>query len=53
MTYAEAKKAANKKNVGIVYTGDAGNGCIFEVYYCKWRKRQIWTTIAKNGTRIV
>jgi len=53
MTYAEAKKAANKKNAGIVYTGYAGNGCTFEVYYCEWRKRQIWTTVTPNGTRIV
>ena len=30
MTYQEAKKSANKKNAGIVYTGDAGNGCTFE-----------------------
>ena len=53
MTYQEAKKAATKKNAGIVYMGDAGNGCTFEVYYCTKRSRQIWTTITKDGIRIV
>lgn len=51
MTYSEAKKKANKRNAGKVFTGDAGNDCTFEVYYCEWRKRQIWTTINKNGFR--
>ena len=52
MTYAEAKKAANKSNAGKVFNGDAGNGCTFEVYFCEWRKRQIWTTVTKSGARI-
>lgn len=53
MTYQQAKAAATKKNANIVYSGDAGNGCTFEVYYCEWRKRQIWTTITASGIRIV
>ena len=53
MNFKDAKKVANKKNANIVYSGDAGNGCTFEVYYCPIRNRQIWTTITPNGTRIV
>ncbi len=53
MTYSEAKKAANKENANIVYMGDAGNGCKFEVYFCPRRNRQIWAAITKDGTRIV
>jgi len=53
MTYAEAKKAATKKNANITFSGDAGNGCTFEVYFCDQRGRQIWTTVTPNGVRIV
>lgn len=53
MTYKEAKTAATKSNAGIVYTGDAGNGCTFEVYFCARRNRQVWVTITPDGTRIV
>ena len=53
MTYAEAKKAATKKNANITSSGDAGNGCTFEVYFCDQRGRQIWTTVTPNGVRIV
>lgn len=53
MTYQEAKKAANKKAPNVVFTGDAGSGCTFEVYFCDWRNRQIWTTITPNGVRII
>ena len=53
MTYQEAKKAATKANPNVLYTGEAGNGCTFEVYYCPKRNRQIWTTVTPNGTRIV
>ena len=54
MTYAEAKKAANRRNPNMVYKGDAGNGFSFEVYYNPWLKRQVWTTINdKTGFRII
>ena len=53
MTYKQAKKQANKKNQKTVFRGDAGNGFMFEVYYCPRRKRQVWTTITPNGDRIV
>ena len=45
MTYSQAKKAANSTNANIVFAGDAGNGCRFEVYFCDQRNRQIWTTV--------
>ncbi len=51
MNYHEAKKAATKKNAGVVYEGDAGDGFTFEVYYCKWRKRRVWTSITPEGLR--
>ncbi len=51
MTGHEAKKAATKKNAGVVYRGDAGDGYTFEVYYCKRRKRQVWTSITPYGER--
>ena len=53
MTYAEAKKAATKRNADKVFMGDAGNGWTFEVYWCSWRKRQVWTSINSAGQRIV
>lgn len=53
MTYQQAKAAATKQNANIVFSGDAGNGCKFEVYFCTQRNRQIWTTITANGVRIV
>lgn len=53
MTYKQAKLSANKENANIVYRGDAGNNCSFEVYFCSRRNRQIWTTITPDGTRIV
>ena len=53
LSYKEAKQLATKKNAGIIYFGDAGNGCKFEVYYCLRRNSQIWTTITKDGFRIV
>lgn len=53
MTYSEAKQAANKTNANKLFTGEAGNGCTFEVYYCPQRKRQIWTTVTANGVRIL
>jgi hypothetical protein len=51
-TYAEAKKLANKKNAGIMFCGDAGNGHTFEVYFCAWRNRQVWATVTADGIRI-
>lgn len=53
MTYQEAKKTATKENAKIVYTGDAGNGHTFEVYYCPIRGRQIWATVTKEGIKIL
>lgn len=53
MTYQEAKAAANKKAPNVTFTGDAGNGHTFEVYYCPRRKRQVWTTITPQGLRII
>ena len=53
MTYQSAKLAANKQNANIIYTGDAGNNCTFEVYWCPRRSRQIWATITKDGFRII
>ena len=53
MTYQQAKLAANKTNPNIVYMGDAGNGCMFEVYWCSFRQRQVWTTITASGVKIV
>jgi len=53
MTYNQAKNAANSTNQNIIFAGDAGNGCRFEVYFCPQRNRQIWTTVTANGTRIV
>ena len=52
MTYKEAKKMANKNNPNILYTGDAGNGCTFEVYYNPLLGRQIWATVMPNGLRV-
>lgn len=52
MTYQQAKKAA-KANPGILYTGDAGNGCVFEVYFCVKRGRVISTCVTPNGVRIL
>ncbi len=51
MTGHEAKKAATKKNAGVVYEGDAGDGFTFEVYYCKRWKRRVWTLITPEGTQ--
>ena len=53
MNYQDAKAAANKKAPNVTFTGDAGNGHTFEVYYCPRRKRQVWTTITPQGLRIV
>ena len=53
MTYAEAKKAATSRNADKVFTGDAGNGHTFEVYWCNWRKRQVWSTVNRAGYRII
>jgi len=53
MTYNQAKNAANSTNQNIIFAGEAGNGCRFEVYFCPQRNRQIWTTVTANGTRIV
>lgn len=53
MTYEEAKKAANSKNANIVFSGDAGNGFRFEVYFCDKRGRQIWTTVTSSGVRVI
>jgi hypothetical protein len=53
MTYQEAKKAATKKNAGIVYSVEQPNGERSEVYWCEWRKRQVWTYINKAGYRVV
>lgn len=53
MTYAEAKKAANKNHPNVVYRGDSGGGWTFEVYFCPRRNRQVWTSINPNGMRIV
>ena len=52
MTYKEAKSKATKKNQNILFTGDAGNGNRFEVYFCSRRNRQIRSTIFKDGARI-
>ncbi len=51
MTYQEVKKAATKKNAGVVYRGDAGDGYTFEVYYCTERKRRVWTLTTPEGTQ--
>lgn len=53
MTYRQAKEAATSANANIIFTGDAGNGCRFEVYFCGQRGRQVWTTITPLGVRIV
>jgi hypothetical protein len=53
MTYQQAKAAANRKAPNITFTGSAGNGHTFEVYYCPRRGRQVWTTITPQGVRIV
>lgn len=53
MTYAEAKAAATKAAPNKVFTGDAGGGWTFEVYYCPRRGRQVWTSINPHGMRIV
>lgn len=53
MTYKEAKKLATKNNPNKEYSGDAGNGCKFIVMFCPIRNRQVWTTITKDGTRLV
>lgn len=51
MTYSEAKKAA-KKSPGVLYTGDAGNNCTFEVYFCAKRQRLVSNCVTPNGVRI-
>lgn len=53
LTYADAKRRATKRNAGIVYRSDAGNGWTSEVYWCPQRRRQIWTSINPQGMRIV
>lgn len=53
MSYAEAKKAATIANAGQIFSGPAGNGCTFEVYFCSRRGRQIWSTILPSGVRVL
>ena len=53
MTYQEAKAAATKKNPNVTYFVEQENGAHSEVYYCPRRKRQIWTWVSKDGTRVL
>lgn len=53
MEYKTAKSLATSKNPNVSYSGDAGNGCTFVVYWCPRRKRQIWSTITPAGVAIL
>lgn len=53
LTYKQAKAAATKKNADVVFYSDGGNGWTGEVYWCSWRKRQVWTSVSPDGARIV
>ena len=53
MTYQQAKKEANKKNADIVFFVEQPDGTHSEVYWCSWRKRQVWVWVNEEGMRIV
>ena len=53
LSYAEAKRQANRKNADKVFRSDAGDGWVAEVVWCSRRKRQCWTSINPAGDRIV
>jgi len=53
LTYKQAKARATRKNADKVFTSDAGNGWTSEVVWCSQRRRQCWTSISPDGTRVV
>jgi hypothetical protein len=61
LTFKQAKASATKKNADKVFVvdGHTGNsarsnpGWTSEVFWCSWRKRQVWTSISPRGARIV
>ena len=53
MTYAQAKKEVKKDRTNKIFTGDAGNGCTFKMYFCQRRQRVINICVLPDGTEVM